>query len=90
MKCVVKNRKEEVMKLLAVGLCLAMVGLTVIPLTVGEFKYGWVASSFGTAWSIGHRDVVGAIASGISAAAALAGLAFLPASAPLWLIALCY
>ena len=85
----VKNWNEEVIKWLALAMCLAMLGMAVISI-VGELKYGFVASEFGLAWSIGHGDVVGAVASGISLAAALASLAFMPETAPLWLIFLAY
>jgi len=86
-----KNWNEEVMKWLAVAMILAIAGMAVMPsVSVVEFNYGWVASGFGFAWSVGHGDAVGAIASGIGAVAALVSLACLPATAPLWLIALAY
>ena len=68
---------------MAVVMCLGLLAMAVMPLAVGEFEYGWVASSFGLARSIGHREAVGAIAAGISAVAALTTIAFLPATAPI-------
>jgi hypothetical protein len=80
--------EERTVKALALLGVLALVGGTMMPLGVQEFKIGWTASTFGLAWSVGQGDAVGAAASAIGAGAAIATLIVCPpagaAAAALW------
>ena len=48
---------ETVLKWMTVAICLAMVGLAVMPLAVGDLSYGLSAAS--AVWSAKQGDLVG-------------------------------
>ena len=85
----VRRWDEEVVKWLAVGMVLAMVGLAVMP-AVGVANYGWVWGAANAAYSAAKGDYLLAAGNAIIAVATLATIATAGATTPLWVVAVAY
>ncbi|AKG92106.1 hypothetical protein GAH_00548 [Geoglobus ahangari] len=72
----VKNWNEEVIKWMAVGMVLAMVGMAVMPaVSIAESNASWYLSEVGLLYGVAKQDWVSVGLSAAGMALALAGLA---------------
>jgi len=85
------SREEWLFRGLAIAMCLALVGMAVMPaMAFEESKFGYIASLESLALSIKNRDTLGIIYGSIGLVASVVSILTLPMSAPLWLILLAW
>ncbi len=81
--------EERVIRGLAVAMCLAMIGLAVMPV-IGHFEYSWVWSAANAAYSAATGNYWLAVGNAVFAIASLATIATAGATTPLWVVAVAY
>jgi len=85
------GREEWMWRGLAIAMCLAMVGLVVMPAVgIGHFEYSWVWGAANAAYSAANGNYWFAIGDAVFAVASLATIATAGATTPLWVVVVAY